>query len=89
VTGTSTPDTAAPEPNLPERPGPEAQRELDDALYYLGVNCEPCAERHFEKARLLGASEDAIAAVRAKHAAADRTLPDHRTPLRGHRRWAS
>ena len=48
----------------------ELQRELDDALYYLGTDCLPCAERHFEKARLLGASEEAIAAVRAKHSAA-------------------
>ena len=53
---------------------PEVQRELDDALYYLGTDCLPCAERHFEKARLLGASEQAIAAVRAKHSA-DPTAP--------------
>ena len=58
-----------------------AERELDDALYYLGTNCVPCAERHFDKARLLGATEKAIAAVRAKHAAADRTVPDHGTPV--------
>ena len=45
------------------------EQELDDALYYLGTNCVPCAERHFDKARLIGASEEAIAAVRAKHAA--------------------
>jgi hypothetical protein len=81
VTGPSTPGTAAPESNLPELPGPEVQRELDDALYYLGAHCEPCAERHFEKARLLGASENTIAAARAKHAAADRTVPDRRIPL--------
>jgi hypothetical protein len=48
----------------------EVQRALDDALYYLGTDCLPCAERQFEKARLLGASEEAIAAVRAKHASA-------------------
>jgi len=47
----------------------ELQRELDDALYYLGTDCLPCAERHFEKARLMGASEEAIAAVRAQYAA--------------------
>jgi hypothetical protein len=47
----------------------EVQRELDDALYYLGTDCGPCAERHFVKARLLGATEEAIAAVLAKHAA--------------------
>ena len=47
----------------------EVQRELDDALYYLRTDCVPCAERHFEKARLMGASEEAIAAVRAEHAA--------------------
>lgn len=78
MTGSSTPDTAAGEPDaMTERPGLEAQRELGDALYYLAANCEPCAERHFEKARLLGESENAIAAARAKHAAADRTMPDH------------
>jgi hypothetical protein len=53
--------------------GPEAerevQRELDDALYYLRTDCVPCAERHFEKARLIGATEEAVAAVWAKHAA--------------------
>lgn len=49
---------------------PEVQRELDDALYYLGTDCLPCAERHFEKARLMGASEEAIAAARARHSAA-------------------
>jgi AhpD family alkylhydroperoxidase len=77
VTGSSTPDNGAGEPDaMAERPGLEAQRELDDALYYLATNCEPCAERHFEKARLLGTSENAIAAVRAKHAAADRTPLD-------------
>ena len=85
MTGPSGPDNAAPEPDLAERPGLEAEwmaeRELDDALYYLGTNCVPCAERHFEKARLLGTSEKAIAAVRAKHAAADRTVPDHGTPV--------
>ena len=79
------PDTPAPEPDRAERPGLNsermAERELDDALYYLGTNCVPCAERHFDKARLLGATEKAIAAVRAKHAAADRTVPDHGTPV--------
>jgi hypothetical protein len=48
------------------------QRELDDALYYLRTDCLPCAERHFEKARLMGASEEAIAAVRAQYSAAGR-----------------
>jgi hypothetical protein len=48
---------------------------LDDAFYYLGTDCLPCAERHFDKARLLGASEEAIAAVRAKYAAAGPTAP--------------
>jgi len=47
----------------------EAQQALDDALYYLRTDCLPCAERHFDKARLAGASEDAITAVRARHAA--------------------
>jgi hypothetical protein len=61
--------------------GPEAQTEiqriLDDALYYLRTDCQPCAERQFEKARLIGASEQAIAAVRAEHAAdsADLRVP--------------
>jgi hypothetical protein len=50
-------------------PSAQVQRELDDALYYLSTDCLPCAERHFEKARLIGASDEAIAAVRAKHAA--------------------
>ena len=44
----------------------EIQRILDDALYYLRTDCLPCAERQFDKARLIGASEEAIAAVRAQ-----------------------
>lgn len=84
MTGPSGPETAAPEPGLVGRPSlegePTAEQELDDALYYLGTNCVPCAERHFEKARLLGASEQAIAAVRAEHAAAGRPAPDLGTP---------
>lgn len=58
----------------------EAQRALDDALYYLRTDCVPCAERQFEKARMKGATEEAIAAVRARHAAADQTVPDHGRP---------
>ena len=59
--------------------GLEAERRieqaLDDALYYLRTDCLPCAERQFEKARLMGASEEAIAAVRARHSAADAAEP--------------
>ena len=40
--------------------------ELDDALYYLRHDCVPCAERHFDFARGLGATEEAIVAVRAR-----------------------
>jgi AhpD family alkylhydroperoxidase len=40
-----------------------AERELDDALYYLHEGCEPCAERHFDLARRFGATEEQIAAV--------------------------
>jgi hypothetical protein len=54
-----------------------AEEELDDALYYLRANCVPCAERHFDKARLLGATEEAIAAVRARPAASDPSVGAH------------
>jgi len=40
-----------------------AERELDDALYYLHEGCQPCAERHFDLARRFGATEEQIAAV--------------------------
>ena len=40
-----------------------AERELDDALYYLHEGCKPCAERHFDLARSFGATEEQIAAV--------------------------
>ena len=40
-----------------------AERELDDALYYLHEGCKPCAERHFDRARSFGATEEQIAAV--------------------------
>jgi len=40
--------------------------ELDDALYYLRHDCVPCAERHFDLARGLGATEDMISRVRAQ-----------------------
>jgi hypothetical protein len=38
--------------------------ELDDALYYLRRDCVPCAERHFELARSLGATDEMIARTR-------------------------
>ena len=44
----------------------QAERELDDALYYLRHECVPCAERHFELARQHGASDADIAAIRAQ-----------------------
>jgi hypothetical protein len=40
-----------------------AERELDDALYYLREGCKPCAQRHLDLARTLGATEEQIAAV--------------------------
>ena len=40
-----------------------AERELDDALYYLREGCKSCAERHFDLARSFGATEEQIAAV--------------------------
>jgi alkylhydroperoxidase family enzyme len=43
----------------------QAEIALDDALYYLRRGCEPCAERHFDRARRHGATEDQIEAVRA------------------------
>jgi alkylhydroperoxidase family enzyme len=62
---------------LPEPAGAAevAASELDDALYYLRHDCEPCAQRHFDRARAHGATEDQIAAVLA--AAGD---PSSRTP---------
>lgn len=72
---TGQPESAGPPPELAALPalGPRrsAEQELDDALYYLRTNCEPCAERHFDKARLLGATEAAIAAIRAAAAGRD------------------
>jgi hypothetical protein len=40
-----------------------AERELDDALYYLHEGCKPCAQRHLDLARRFGATEEQIAAV--------------------------
>jgi Carboxymuconolactone decarboxylase family len=56
---------------IPARPtggsGPSrvsrAERELDDALYYLHEGCQPCAQRHLDLARRFGATEEQIAAV--------------------------
>jgi Carboxymuconolactone decarboxylase family len=45
--------------------GGRAEIALDDALYYLGRGCEPCAERQFDKARRHGATEEQVEAVRA------------------------
>jgi Carboxymuconolactone decarboxylase family len=42
----------------------QAETALDDALYYLRRGCEPCAERHFDRARRHGATEDQVEAVR-------------------------
>ena len=51
----------------PSRSGPghtsRAERELDDARYYLHEGCEPCAQRHLDLARRFGATEEQIAAV--------------------------
>lgn len=70
---------SAPSPVPPARLEPEAEREiqqhLDDALYYLRSDCVPCAERHFQKARLSGASEESIAAVWARSADPVAPLP--------------
>jgi hypothetical protein len=38
---------------------------LDDALYYLRHDCEPCAQRYFDRARAHGATQAQIAAVLA------------------------
>ncbi len=43
-----------------------AERELDDALYYLRHDCVPCAERHFELARKHGASDADVEAIRTQ-----------------------
>ena len=40
-----------------------AERELDDALYYLHEGCQPCAQRHLDLARRFGATEEQIAVV--------------------------
>jgi hypothetical protein len=40
--------------------------ELDDARYYLSHDCAPCAERHFQLARTLGATEEMITQIRAQ-----------------------
>jgi AhpD family alkylhydroperoxidase len=46
-----------------------AERELDDALYYLRRGCGPCAQRHFDRALRHGATAEQIDAVRAAVAA--------------------
>jgi hypothetical protein len=48
----------------PGRSAATAGSELDDALYYLRHDCEPCAERHFALARRLGATDEMIARIR-------------------------
>ena len=50
---------------MPTTTDGQAEIALDDALYYLRRGCEPCAERHFDRARRHGATEDQIEAVRA------------------------
>ncbi len=52
------------EPDGPRLLSPR-EKELDDAVYYLRHDCGPCAERHFHRARLRGATADEIAAARA------------------------
>jgi hypothetical protein len=47
----------------------QTEQALQDAWYYLTTDCPPCAERLFDKARRLGATEEMIDAVRAEHAA--------------------
>ncbi len=61
-------ETPRPDADLAERYArlSPAGRELDDALYYLRHDCEPCAQRHFELARQHGASDADIAAIRAR-----------------------
>ena len=36
------------------------EHDLDDAIYYLKHDCVPCAERHFDRARRHGASDEQI-----------------------------
>jgi hypothetical protein len=54
---------------LPELTGTgaagRAASALDDALYYLRHDCEPCAQRYFDRARAHGATQAQIAAVLA------------------------
>jgi len=47
-----------------------AERALDDALYYLRRGCEPCAQRHFDRALRHGATAEQIDAIRAAAGAA-------------------
>jgi len=47
-----------------------AERELDDALYYLREGCEPCAQRHFDLALRHGATHAQVEAVRTAARAA-------------------
>jgi hypothetical protein len=44
------------------------EKELEDAAYYLRRNCAPCAERHFQLARRLGATAGEIAVARSRGA---------------------
>jgi len=52
-----------------QRDQDRAERELDDALYYLREGCEPCAERHLSLARRFGATDEQIAGARLAGAA--------------------
>ena len=52
-----------------------AASDLDDALYYLRHDCEPCAQRCFDKARAHGATEAQIAAVLAAAGSAGKVRP--------------
>ena len=42
------------------------ERDLDDAIYYLQHSCVPCAERHFDRARRHGASDEQVEAARVR-----------------------
>jgi hypothetical protein len=44
----------------------QLESHIADAVYYLRHSCEPCAERHFDRARRHGASEEQIEAARLR-----------------------
>lgn len=57
---------AVPDAVAPRGSHQRYEEDIDDAIYYLQHDCVPCAERHFDRARRHGASEEEIASARSR-----------------------